>query len=191
MMSEIDPIITAIQNLAEEKKSVVIAIDGKSASGKTRLAAWLSSGFDSCVIHMDHFFLPRELRTKERFAEPGGNIHYERFSEEVADQLMKSEFPFRYNVFDCRSMKYNGIRTIWNAPLIIVEGTYCLRPEFRDLYDLKIFLDIDAEEQKRRIIARDGEGMWYNFANRWIPMERIYFQKFDVANCCDLIKVLS
>ena len=32
---------------------------------------------------MDDFFLPMELRTAERLEEPGGNVHYERFSAEV------------------------------------------------------------------------------------------------------------
>ena len=61
----------------------IIAIDGRAASGKSTLAQQLGELLDADVIHMDDFFLPPSLRTKERLSEPGGNVHYERFAEEV------------------------------------------------------------------------------------------------------------
>ena len=67
---------------AEEKRPLVIAIDGRAASGKTTAAEQLRFILGGSAIHMDDFFLPVSLRTAERFAEPGGNVHYERFCEE-------------------------------------------------------------------------------------------------------------
>ena len=49
---------------------------------------------------MDDFFLPFELRTAERLKEPGGNVHYERFIDEVVSKLSAGE-PFEYGVFRC------------------------------------------------------------------------------------------
>jgi hypothetical protein len=34
------------------------------------------------------------------------------------------------------------------------------------------------EEQKKRIIARNGEIMWKRFEEEWIPKELIYFEKY-------------
>ncbi|MCL1786352.1 MAG: hypothetical protein FWG38_00075 [Defluviitaleaceae bacterium] len=65
----------------------VIAIDGRAASGKSTLATALKDVIDGEVVHMDDFFLPKALRTEARMKEAGGNIHYERFLEEVVIRL--------------------------------------------------------------------------------------------------------
>ena len=75
---------------ADRGGRLVIAIDGKCATGKTTLAARLASGLDADVIHMDDFFLPPAKRTQQRLSEPGGNVDYERFMEEVLLQLSLS-----------------------------------------------------------------------------------------------------
>ena len=177
---------TAIDILMTNKNSVKIAIDGRCAAGKTTLANSLSTAYDSTIIHMDDFFLPLELRNKNRYAEPGGNIHYERFFEEVACGL-KSGNPFEYNILNCEKMKFCGAVQVQFTPLIIVEGTYALRPEFRDLYDLKIFLDINPDEQKRRILERNGESEYQTFVKSWIPMEELYFRELDVTKFCNFV----
>ena len=64
----------------------VIAIDGRCASGKTTFALRMEA-FGFYTVHADHFFLPPDLRTPERLALPGGNIHSERFLTEVAMPL--------------------------------------------------------------------------------------------------------
>ena len=74
-------VILKIEACIKEKDKCILAIDGRAAAGKTTLANLLQEYFDGAVIHMDDFFLPLELRTKERYATPGGNVHYERFNE--------------------------------------------------------------------------------------------------------------
>ncbi|MDE7100629.1 MAG: (d)CMP kinase, partial [Anaeroplasmataceae bacterium] len=73
--------------MAQEKETFVIVIDGMSASGKSTLALKLANALDANLIHMDDFFLPKELRTLNRYQEAGGNIHYERFKEEVVNHI--------------------------------------------------------------------------------------------------------
>ena len=60
-----------------------VAIEGPCGSGKSTLANHLLEifGDQANLIHMDDFFLPLELRTTDRLAEPGGNIDYVRFHE--------------------------------------------------------------------------------------------------------------
>ena len=53
----------------------VIALDGRAAAGKSTLAAALAETLQAAVSHMDDFFLPLALRTPQRLAQPGGNIH--------------------------------------------------------------------------------------------------------------------
>ena len=162
----------------------IIAIDGRAASGKSTLAQQLSELLGADVIHMDDFFLPPALRTRERLSEPGGNVHYERFAEEVLPYL-KSPAAFSYRIFDCSKMDYEGERFIGNKPIRIVEGSYSHHPKFGRYADLFVFSDVDEEEQMRRIHLRNGEEKAQMFAEKWIPMEERYFAELEVKKCAD------
>jgi uridine kinase len=179
-------LISALDGALSKRHPVTVAIDGMSASGKSSLAALLAGVFDANVIHMDDFFLPAELRAPERLSEPGGNVHYERFLNEVVKNLEKGG-AFSYRVFDCSKMDYAGEVLIAEKPLNIVEGAYSLRPEFRDVYDIKVFLALSPEEQKSRIIKRNGEEMYETFRDRWIPMENMYFEAMNIRGVCNFI----
>lgn len=39
------------------------------------------------VFHIDDYFLRPEQRTETRLAQPGGNVDYERFAEEILNPL--------------------------------------------------------------------------------------------------------
>ena len=60
-------------------KDVLIAIDGKCASGKTTLAERLALKYKANLFHMDDFFLRPFQRSEERLKVPGENIDHERF----------------------------------------------------------------------------------------------------------------
>lgn len=175
------PLITRIRNLLKEKEKVIIALDGKSGSGKSLAAELLSFVFDASVIHMDDFFLPPEKRTKERYAEPGGNVHYERFRDEVARYIKKNE-DFSYRRFDCGIMDYGAKVDVEAKPLMIVEGVYSQHIQYRSIYDLKVFFDIDEEMQANAIYQRDGAEMLEMFRNVWIPLENMYFEHSEIKD---------
>lgn len=157
----------------------VIAMDGRAAAGKTTLAEELAVTLGGAVVHMDDFFLPGELRTPERLAAPGGNVHAERFVEEVLPYLRRGE-AFHYRRFDCHRMDYNGWTEIPPVPVIIVEGAYSQHPQFGHYADLTAFCDITPEEQKRRITARNGEEHWMVFREQWIPLEEKYLAEYHI-----------
>lgn len=167
-------------------RPLIIAIDGRAASGKSTLAEQLSELLGADVIHMDDFFLPTELRSEERLTEPGGNVHYERFCEEVLPYLNSPEV-FSYRIFDCSRMDYNGARGISNTQIRIVEGSYSHHPKFGKYADLFVFSDVDAEEQLRRILLRNGEEKARMFAQKWIPMEERYFAAFGTKTHADAV----
>ncbi len=175
------PILKKTASLPEKESVKVIAIDGRAAAGKSTMAELLRIILGAEVIHMDDFFLPPMLRSKERLAEPGGNVHYERFCEEVLPKIANTE-GFSYRIFDCGMLDYNGERHVAASSWRIVEGSYSHHPKFGDYADLRVFLDVDADEQMRRIVARDGEEMAEMFRNCWIPMEEQYFEKYKIKD---------
>ena len=169
-----------------EKEPFVIAIDGRAGSGKTTIAEQLKKVLGAEVIRMDDFFLPGELRTAERLAEPGGNIHYERFADEVLPALLKKD-SFLYRKFDCHTKDYAGNAEVSQSRIRIVEGSYSCHPVFGNYADLKVFADVDAATQIDRIIHRNGSEMAELFIIRWIPMEEEYFARFDIKEKADII----
>lgn len=188
------PLLAALDRLLAKKAYVILAVDGKCGAGKSTLASLLAELYSCDIVHMDDFFLPAMLRTPDRLQEAGGNLHYERFKEQVLPALLalKEErdfsFPVEYQVFDCYTMAFKPQNASLTAkPLTIVEGSYSMRPEFQAVYDLKVFLDISPKTQKERLLSRNGEEAWRNFEQKWIPMEQRYFDVFEVAQNCDLI----
>ena len=160
--------------ISGHKKPVTVAIDGRCCAGKTTLASVLAEITGCDVIHMDDFFLPKELRTEERFQTPGGNVHYERVLEEVIPHLQDGR-EFTYRTFDCKNMTLSGTRTICPSDIHIIEGSYSHHPQLVSHMDVTVFLDADAQTQKSRIENRNGKEMLPVFINRWIPMEELYF----------------
>lgn len=169
-----------------ESRRFIVGIEGNSAAGKTTLSECLQSLYQCEVIHMDDFFLPPDLRTEERLKEPGGNVHYERFAEEVKQSIQK-EKEFSYQIFSCHEMGYVGTRKISASDMLVIEGAYSMRPEFRELYDYRIFMKLKEEAQLKRILERNGAELCETFKNKWIPMENLYFQAFSVEENCDYV----
>lgn len=175
-----------VESRKKSGKPFVIATDGRSASGKTTFAEKLAEALGGSVIHADDFFLPPALRTPERYAEPGGNIHYERFAEEVLP-FISDPAEFSYRRFDCGKMDYGDLVPVTSPTLRIVEGAYSMHPRFGDYADLKIFMTISEEEQRERIIKRNGPKAAENFFGKWIVFEEKYIKEFDVQSKADIV----
>ncbi|MBQ6508809.1 MAG: hypothetical protein IJI07_04975 [Flexilinea sp.] len=175
-----------IENAGGKPGPAILAIDGRCASGKTTLGNQLAAEWNASLFHMDDFYLQPHQRTEERLAEPGGNVDRERFLEEVLLPLREGK-PVSYRRFDCGTFTFEPARLIETAEIAIVEGSYALHPQLRDLYDLRIFMDIDPEEQMRRILKRNGPEVAERFRTRWIPLEEAYFEGCSVRKAADLI----
>lgn len=140
----------------------------------------------SLVVHADDFFLPPELRTPERYAQPGGNFHRERFAAEVLSRLRGTD-AFAYRVFDCGVLALRGSRRVAAGRWRIVEGAYCLHPALGDYADLTVFLDVAPAEQLRRVEVRGGAEKAAVFAARWIPLEEAYHAACSTRQRADLV----
>ena len=178
--SRLFPILQKAEEKQRTDRPCIIAIDGRAASGKTTLAKDLQKILEADTIRMDDFFLPMELRTAERFAQPGGNVLFERFAAEVLPFLSDPE-PFSYGIFDCGRMDYHGRREIQKREFRIVEGSYSCHPVFGDYADITVFSDVEPKEQMDRILKRNGAEMAEMFCTRWIPLEEAYFQAYQIA----------
>ncbi len=179
------PLLAAIDQMVD-KESVVVAIEGGSASGKSTLADVLQEVYSCTVFHMDDFFLRPEQRTAARLAEIGGNVDRERFAKEILQPLAQYE-RVQYRCFDCATQTLGELQIVMPGKLTVIEGVYSMHPAFGRYCDLPVFLDIDPDLQKKRILARNAPAMAKRFFDEWIPLENRYFEKTETRERCDLV----
>lgn len=175
----------AILEIADRRERVVVAIDGRCASGKSTLAAELAQTLGCTLIRMDDFFLRPEQRTPERLAKPGENVDHERFLAEVLALLAEGK-GFSYRPWDCHAQAFGEPIAVEPNRIAVIEGSYACHPELWNYYDLRIFLTVDEKTQLARIASRNGEEAAEAFRNKWIPLEERYFEAFRIAERCDL-----
>lgn len=185
METIIREIQTQVEVLLKGKDRVILAIDGSCTSGKTTLAAALAETMDCNVFHMDDFFLRPQQRTKQRLAEIGGNVDYERFREEVLLPLLAGE-PFAYRPYSCKTGSLKAPVAVQPKAINIVEGTYSHHPYFGNPYDLRVYLTVQPEIRWNRIQQRPVF-LHKRFREEWIPKEQAYFETFGIAEKSDIL----
>lgn len=141
---------------------LVIGIAGGTGSGKTtvvnRIVDLLPPG-EVVVIPQDSYYkdsshLPLEKRQEINFDHPA-SIEFDLLVEHV--KHLKNGKPIEqplYSYLTCARAK----ETIPILPrhVIIIEGILVLTsPDLRDLMDVKVFVDADADDRLSRVIERD------------------------------------
>ena len=140
---------------------MAIGIAGGTGSGKTTITRLLSERFgkDVSVIYYDNYYkahddLTYDERAKINYDCPDA-FDTELFLEDVA-KLKRAEDVlcpvYDYTVHN----RSNQTLLIKSAPVILLEGILLLSDErIRDLLDIKIFVDTDADVRILRRIMRD------------------------------------
>lgn len=143
------------------KDVIIIGVAGGSASGKTTVAVRLKQEFQDDIellchdsYYLAHDDMPFEERVKINYDHPTA-FDTERMIHDI--RLLKEGI-----AIDCPVYSYsehNRTREtvrINPAKVIVVEGFLIFEnKELRDLMDIKIFVDTDADERLIRRILRD------------------------------------
>ena len=171
------PVLLRTMQKMQEKRPLLIAIDGCCGSGKTHLAALLKTLFPCRVFHTDHYYLPMAERAADWQQKPAGNMDLERLRTEVIQPAQAGETVYQ-RIFDCAAQQLGQPQAVEPAPLSVVEGSYALHPKLAAAYDLCVFLTCSEREQKTRLQAREG-AYFEMFERVWIPMEQLYHKTYD------------
>lgn len=169
-MEPLEALLEVLTPLTRLGRPALAAVDGRCGSGKSTLSELAARRLHCPLFHMDDFFLPPELRTPQRYAQPGGNVHYERVEAELLRPIRETGAA-RFRPFDCHSLGYGAPVEVSVPGLAIVEGSYSLHPALRKYYDVTVFLTCEAEEQRRRLLNREGPEGLSRFLEKWIPQD--------------------
>ncbi|MCL4141850.1 UNVERIFIED_CONTAM: hypothetical protein GTU68_019231 [Idotea baltica] len=143
---------------------LVIGIAGGTGSGKTtvvkRIVELLPKG-KVVVIPQDNYYkdnahLPLEERQKLNFDHPS-SIETSLLKEHILKLRAEEEIEMpQYSYLDCTRL--DETIKVSPAQVVIVEGILLLvEKQIRDLMDIKIFVDCDADVRLMRVIHRDIE----------------------------------
>ena len=180
------PALLRVAELAGRGAPAIVSIDGRCGSGKTGLALLIQRLFTCNVVHMDDFYLPQKKRKSNWTEIPGGNMDLARLQKQVLAPARRGD-PIYYRSYDCRSGQPGDTFFLPACPLTVVEGSYSQHPQLAAQYDLKIFLTCAPEEQRRRLLEREGPEGLPRFLERWIPLEEAYFRGVGLPAAGDLV----
>ena len=142
-------------------KICIVGIAGGTASGKTTIVRKIKENFgdDIVVINHDSYYkahddLSYEDRSRLNYDHPG-SFDTDLMIEDV--KKLKNNIAIDMPVYDF-SVHNRADATVHIVPknVIILEGILVLdNKELRDLMDIKVFVDTDADERLMRRIRRD------------------------------------
>lgn len=144
-----------------KKDICIVGIAGGSASGKTTIVNIIKELFqnDIEVISHDNYYLANDDKTLEERA----NLNYDHPSSfetskliEDIKKLKNGEVIYR-PVYDyTKHTRAKEEVAVYPKNVVIIEGILILEnKELRDLMDIKVFVDTDADERLMRRIRRD------------------------------------
>ncbi|CAN5202101.1 uridine kinase [soil metagenome] len=147
---------------------VMVAVDGPSGAGKTTFAddlaeALRKKGHDAFRASIDDFLNPRATRYAQGRDSAKGRYddayNYSVFRRVLAEPFrMNGSTGFVLAAFD--EDRDADIESRWvTGPadaILLVDGSYLLRPELRGIWNTSIWLDADAAVRDDRLLERDG-----------------------------------
>jgi uridine kinase len=185
----------------ERPHPVRVGVDGFSAAGKSTLANELAAmvrhhGRTCLRADLDDFKRPRA----ERPPGPAGFYHGAYDLDAIRTLLLSPLGPggdrrVRLKFFDQQNQEPFPAETqsVPADATVIADGAYLLRPELRDLWDFRIFVEIDFDLVLARGAARDSawvgsaQAAAEQYRRYYIPAERIYDAEADPRSHADVI----
>ncbi|WP_300360937.1 uridine kinase [Fusobacterium sp.] len=144
------------------KNCILIGVAGGSGSGKTTVANNLVKAFkaeDATLVEQDAYYkeltnMTLEEKAKVNFDHPD-SIEFELLRKHILALKNGESIDRPIYDFTTHSRKEGSVK-INPSKIIIVEGILIFAvPEIRELLDVKIFVDTDADEMILRRIERD------------------------------------
>jgi uridine kinase len=203
--------VTLPQTLAERITAIArphpvrVAIDGVDAAGKTTLADALKEPIEACGLaviraSIDDFHRAREERYRQGEESPQGYYDDSFEYEAVRDLLLAPLGPGgnrRYveAVFDFKANipRLTAPRLAPRNAVLLFDGIFLLRPELNDLWDFRVFLQVDFEETLRRATERDEklfgsrEAVRRRYLRRYVPAQRLYLDSVRPELIADVV----
>ena len=161
----------------------LIAIDGRSAAGKTTLTSYLQDlmpGFS--VINGDDYFEPIEHPIT------WGGYNEERFYQDVIKPLSQTQTTINFRPYDWDSQSDTKSQTININKGLFIDRCYSFSFDLN--YDLKVWVEAPRDLTLNRGISRSSmpkeraEKVWREL---WKPLEDEYIKETNPKDMADIV----
>lgn len=189
------------KNIEEYKMNYIIAIDGYSCSGKTSLTEKLIKHFENerptFVFHIDDYIRPRKYRYGTGNAQWFEHFFLQwdtlRVSESLFKAIKDNETQIKLHHY-CKDRDSISEYTydIPHQSIIIIEGVFLQRIEWRKFFDYVIFVDCPREIRFQREIIRSNhkdnlDKVISQYQERYWAAEDYYDNTYNPLQSSDLI----
>jgi uridine kinase len=201
---------SALLSLASALASVVrphpvrVAIDGRSAAGKTTLADELAGllvnqGRAVIRVSVDDFRAPPDVRYARGYESPEGYYFDSCDLALLRARLLEPLGPggnLRYVTASSDPEADVALPLEHRAPansIALIDGVFLFRPELNEYWDYRIFVDADIEETLRRAQERDiawmgtREKVLARYQRRYVPGEDMYIATVNPRSLADVV----
>ncbi len=190
--------VAAIISQERRAHPLRVGIDGVDGAGKTILADELARAIKRPVIRasIDGFHHPRTVRYQRGSLSPEG-YYYDSFNnQQVIDVLLAPLGPsgtaeYRTAIFDYRTDSEVDIptRKAGRDDILLMDGVFLFRPELREYWDVKLFVDAPFSVTVPRAVHRDGgnEETRKQYQLRYLPGQQLYLEEAQPKKYADII----
>lgn len=189
--SEARSAIERIRGLAQTRSPIVIALDGRSGTGKSTLSAWIAAQVGASVIDQDDFYAGGEIDAWEPLTareKADRVIDWRRVRAEALQPLRAgvgaSWHPFNWETLDGLAP---GLIKAEPSNKMILDGAYSSRPELADLIDLSILVTLPDAVRRARLMLREGDELVSEWHAVWDEAEEYYFGTVRPPEAFDLV----
>jgi uridine kinase len=194
----LDKVVSAIHACSVSAQGLVVAIDGRSGSGKSTVAQALARDIGAVIVCGDDFFAANvsdvewdALTPEQRQAEA---IDWRRLRREAIEPLRAGR-PALWYAFDFQAgPRSNGSYRLQEAPtelgpkpVVVLEGAYCARPELADVLDVRVLVEVAPAVRRARLAAREAPDIIRRWHARWDEAEEHYFTHVRPPRTFDVI----
>jgi len=188
---EADEVIRRITALAQSTAPLVVAIDGRSGTGKSTLTACIARVIGATVVDQDDFYSGGSLEDWRALTvsdKVDRVIDWRRVRTQVLEPLRAGKMA-SWHPFDWESMAGLAAQTISvsPSPIVILDGAYSSRRELADLVDLSILVVLPEDERRKRLLIREGEVYVDAWQSVWDDAEALYFGTLRPPDLFDIV----
>lgn len=162
----------------ETARPTLIAIDGRSGSGKSTFASSLAQ-------HLEASTSVAVLRLEELYHGWDGLHRARDLYNELLPQLSNSSV-VSYPTWDWEQNTLGALKEFSPASIIIIEGVGALNAQAREFIDFGIWLDAPEDFRRERALTRDGQ-TYRPYWQMWAQQEVSYLAAHTPQLRADLV----